>query len=126
MGEKPDDKPKIIVDDDWKQQAQAEQETLSEQAEKGAKEREIPPASFETLIGSMMSQVFMALGGYEDPRTKRRYVDLELAKHYIDTLAVLEEKTKNNLTENEKKILDQALYECRMQYVQIAQHVGGV
>jgi thiamine biosynthesis lipoprotein len=38
----------------------------------------------------MLTQVLMALGGYEDPRTRRRYVDLELAKHFIDTLAVLE------------------------------------
>jgi hypothetical protein len=63
----------------------------------------------------------MALGGYEDPQTKRRYVDLELAKHYIDTLVLLEQKTKGNLTEDEKKLLDRSLYEARMQYVQIAQ-----
>lgn len=125
MPDKPEDKPKIIVDDDWKQQAQAEKEKLSEDVEKKQEQREIPPASLETLVSTMVTQVFMALGGYEDPRTKRRYVDLELAKHYIDTLAVLEEKTANNLTENEKKLLDQAIYECRMHYVQIAQRASG-
>ena len=57
----------------------------------------------------------------EDPKTKRRYVDLDLAKHHIDILGLLEEKTKGNLTDEEKKLLDQALYEVRMQYVQIAQ-----
>lgn len=122
------DKPKIIVDDDWKNQAQAEKEKLAHETEAagaggpgGAEGREIPPASFSTLVGSVLSQVFMALGGYEDPQTKRRYVDLELAKHYIDTLAVLEGKTKGNLTEEEKKLLDRGIYEARMQYVQIAQ-----
>ncbi|MFA7156021.1 MAG: DUF1844 domain-containing protein [Proteiniphilum sp.] len=125
MPDKPEDKPKIIVDDDWKQQAQVEKEKLSEDVEKKQEQREIPPASLETLVSTMVTQVFMALGGYEDPRTKRRYVDLELAKHYIDTLAVLEEKTANNLTENEKKLLDQAIYECRMHYVQIAQRASG-
>jgi hypothetical protein len=123
MAEK-DEKPKIIVDDDWKNQAQAEKEKLAQETDKGAAgagEREIPPASFTTLVGSLLTQVFMALGGYEDPQTKRRYVDLDLAKHYIDTLVVLEAKTKGNLTDEEKKLLDRSLYEARMQYVQIAQ-----
>ena len=127
-----DEKPKIVADDDWKKQAQAEKEKLAHDVEgpsaeggaAGAEGKEIPPASFATLVGSMLTQVFMALGGYEDPRTKRRYVDLDLAKHQLDCLGILEEKTKGNLAEDEKKVLDQALYECRMQYVQIAQRVA--
>ncbi|MBI5725856.1 MAG: DUF1844 domain-containing protein [Planctomycetes bacterium] len=141
-----EDEKKIIVDDDWKAQAKAEKEKLAKQAESpgnkpaagpagpagkpgsgaqpaaGAEEpRQLPPASFNTLVSSLVTQVFMALGGYEDPRTKKRYVDLDLAKHYIDTLVVLEQKTKGNLTDEEKKLLDQVIYESRMQYVQLAQ-----
>jgi hypothetical protein len=86
----------------------------------------LPPASFATLVSTLVSQVLMALGGYEDPRTRRRYVDLDLAKHFIETLAVLEDKTRNNLADDEKKLLDNALYECRMQYVQIAQRVAAM
>jgi len=134
MTETPPEKPKIIVDDDWKAQAQAEKEKLAHQVEGEEKTgpkapggagqaRELPHASFSTLVASLATQILFALGGYEDPRTKKRYVDLDLAKHHIDTLAVLEEKTKGNLTEDEKKILDHALYESRMQYVQIAQRV---
>ena len=67
----------------------------------------------------------LALGGVEDPQTKRRYVDLDLAKHHIDTLRILEEKTRGNLTDEEKRMLDRALYETRMQYVQMAQRVTG-
>ncbi len=127
MTEEKKEKPKIIVDDDWKTQAQAEKEKLEEEVEKSAEQqqagpREIPPASLVTLISSLVTQIFMALGGYEDPKTKKRYVDLELAKHHIDTLSVLEEKTKGNLSDEEKKMLDQAIYEVRMQYVQIAQN----
>ncbi len=123
-----EDKPKIIVDDDWKQQAQAEKEKLSEEVEQeggAGGPRELPPANFATLIGSMVTQIYMALGGYQDPKTKQRYVDLDVAKHYIDTMSMIEEKTKGNLTEEEKKMLDQAIYESRIQYVQIAQRVGG-
>ena len=121
--------PKIIVDDDWKTQAQAEKEKLAEQAEKGDTgpteqqegPREIPPASFATLVSSLVAQTFVTLGGVEDPKTKKRYVNLDLARHHIDMLSVIEEKTKGNLTDQETKLLDQALYETRMQYVQVAQ-----
>lgn len=150
------DKPKIIIDDDWKSQAQAEKEKLAHEVEAGkaaapaaapsvapaagaapaapteehdhaegaeAGMHELPPASFSTLISSLVAQIFYALGGMEDPETKKRYVDLALAKHHIDTLAMLEEKTKGNLSEEEKKLLDQALYETRIHYVEIAQRL---
>jgi len=129
------EKPKIIVDDDWKSQAQAEKERLAQQVEQGAQqtgapvaagpagteERGLPPAGFAALVNSLVAQVYMALGGLEDPKTKRRMVDLELAKFHIDTLAMLEEKTAGNVTDEEKKLLDKATYETRMRYVQLAQ-----
>ena len=126
------EKPKIIVDDDWKAQAEAEKERLGKQAQpapagaEGAAAggpEELPEASFTTLVGSLVTQVYLALGGMEDPKTKKRYVDLDLAKFHIDTLTMLEEKTRGNLSEQEKKLLDQAVYETRMHYVQIAQRV---
>ncbi len=124
MAEEQQDK-KIIVDSDWKTQAQAEKAKLSEQVEKetaaGTGGREIPPANWAGLVNALVTNIVFALGGYEDPRTKRRYIDLQLAKHYIDLLNVLEDKTRNNLSPEEKKLLDSALYETRMQYVQIAQ-----
>ena len=129
------EKPKIIVDDDWKAQAKAEKEKLSDQVDKqadsaaaagatGADGRQIPPATFSTLISSLVTQILMALGGMADPQDGRRYVDLELAKFHVDTLNVLEEKTAGNLDEDEKTILDKALYETRMHYVQVAQAVS--
>ena len=87
---------------------------------------ELPPADFASLVSSVATQALMALGGMEDRRTKKRVVDLDLAKHHVDTLAMLEAKTRGNLTDDEKKMLDQALYETRMQYVQFAQQFGGL
>lgn len=133
MGENDKEEPKIVVDDDWKAEAQAEKEKLDEQAkkqeqqDKGAQDqaaRELPPATFATLVNSLATQVMLAMGGMQDPKTKRRIVDLALAKHHIDTLAMLEEKAKGNLTDEETKLLDQALYQVRMHYVQVAQ--GGM
>ena len=126
------DKPKIIVDEDWKDQAQVEKQKLAEAEESapaggeaGKEPREIPPASFSVLVTSLVTQILFALGAVEDPQTKKRYLDLKLAKHNIDMLSVLEEKTGGNLTEQEKKLLDSALYEVRMAYVQVAQASGG-
>lgn len=125
--------PKIIVDDDWKTQAKAEKEKLAEQVEGAGQadaaqapgeSRQLPPASFSVLISSLVTQVFFALGAIEDPQTKQRFLDLDMARHHIDILAMLEEKTKGNLTDDEKKILDRAIYESRMQYVQAAQHAS--
>jgi len=152
-------KPKIIVDDDWKAQARAEKERLAREVEQkqqaaaaaaaapsagpaataggagaptreaaaakaGQQARQLPAASFAQHVNSLVTQAFMAMGGMEDPRTKRRYVDLDLAKYHIDTLVVLEEKTKGNLTDDEKRLLDQGLYECRMQFVHMAQSMA--
>lgn len=126
--------PRIIVDDDWKHQAQAEKEKLAaeiEETSQGPSEpeqqgpRELPPADFTTLVGTLVTQVLMALRGGEDPKTKKRYVDLGLAKHHIDMLVLIEEKTKGNLSDQEKKLLDGALYEVRMQYVAVAQAATG-
>ncbi len=124
------DKPKIIVDDDWKNQAQAEKEQLdekiasSEQAQQQQQPRQLPPANFVTLVSSLASQVLMSLGGYEDPETKKPIVDLALAKHAIDTLAMLEEKTSGNLSDEEKNLMERVLYEVRMHYVQITEHLS--
>ena len=49
-----------------------------------------------------------------------------MAKHNIDMLGVLEEKTKGNLTDEEQRLLDGALYESRMRYVSIAQQIAMV
>ncbi len=128
------EKPKIIADDDWKAQARAEKEKLdreirSKQGETaegqprhGAR-RELPEASFATLVNFLGAQIMFALGGMQDPKSQKRYVDLSLAKHYIDTLGVLEQKTRGNLTEEEKTLLDRILYETRMNYVQMAQQM---
>jgi hypothetical protein len=126
-----DDAPKIQIDADWKSQAQAEKQRLEElehqkAAEPGAKRGEggpgeMPPANWETLVSMMATQALLYMGGYVDPRTNRAMVDLDAARHQIDLLGVLEEKTKGNLDEEEAKQLATILYELRMQYVRIAQ-----
>jgi hypothetical protein len=128
-------KPKIVVDDDWKSQARAEKEKLAAAqqeappsgAGEGASEARgpLPPATFSAHVTTIASQAFFALGAVPDPQTNKRYVDLDLAKLYIDTLKVLQEKTTGNLTDEEAKLLDNALYDLRNHYVRVAQSTLG-
>ncbi len=140
----PDETPSLQIDTDWKKQAQDEKRRLAEQqkqreaapgapaaapgapaatpgapAAAGRGQRELPPASFATLVQSMVTQAMFYLGELA-PRGGEPVVNLDMAKHHIDTLAVIEEKTANNLTPDEKRLLDSALYEARMRYVSVA------
>ena len=118
-------KPKIIIDDDWKTQARAEKEKLAEEAKtpKAAPQapRDLPPASFETLVSSIAMPGMFVLGMIADPRDGKRHVDLDEAKYHIDSLAVLDAKTRGNLEDAETKLLDQTLHELRTQYVRLSQ-----
>ena len=113
-----DEEKKIIVDDDWKAEAQREKERLSEEA--AAAPEEIPEPSFPELINMVAMQALYAMGGMPGPSGERIPPNLEIAKHYVDMLQMLEEKTKGNLSDEEKTLLDQVMYEIRMRYVQTA------
>ncbi len=117
----PDEPKKIIVDDDWKAEARREKERLAQQTE----QREaLPGASFGEVVNLIAMQAVAAMGLVGGPDGRRLPPDLELAKHFVDLLQVLEDKTRNNLTPDEKKVMDQVLYEIRMHYVQFASHAA--
>ena len=126
-----DESPKLHVDSDWKAEAQAEKERLAADSatskEKAADPRstgELPPADFKSLMGLLASQAIMGLGAYSDPQSGGVVVDLPGAKFAIDLLAVLEEKTKGNLDDEEAKEISTVLNELRSRFVQIAQMVA--
>jgi hypothetical protein len=116
-----DEQKKIIVDDDWKKEAQQEKERLSQQAAAGAEEA-LPEPSFVELVNLIAIQALVGLGLMGGPRGERIPPNPEAAKHFVDMLQVLEDKTKGNLTADERKVLDGVLYEIRMRYVEV---VGG-
>ena len=115
----PDEEKKIIVDDDWKAEAQREKQRLTEQEAK-AIEEPLPDPSFAELVNLVAIQAMIGLGLVGGPGNQRVPPNLEVAKHFIDMLQVLEDKTSNNLTPEEKKLLDGVMYEMRMRYVQLA------
>ncbi len=109
---------KIFVDSDWKEEAAREKKKLDEQTRDAGGAGNLPPASLAEIINLVAMQGMVAMGGYRSPSGETLPPDLAVAKHYIDLLGVLQEKTKGNLTEDERRALDGVAYEMRMQYVQ--------
>jgi hypothetical protein len=118
-----DSTKKIIVDEDWKSEAQREKELLEEKLkeEKQHQQRGMPQASFEVLVNSLAMPAMLNLGMIHTPQQKP-HVNLAEAQFYIDLLTIVENKTKGNLETAEHNLLKTILYELRMAYVSIAQN----
>jgi len=78
----------------------------------------LPPASFEFLIASLRFQAEVSLGLVK--LTEDAKPDIDAARHYIDLLAMLEEKTRGNLSLEEKRLLENTVTELRFRFVQAA------
>lgn len=132
------EKPEIYVDEDWKSQVQAEKEAAQakEQAhpepqegdaqEGGAQQASgqvppLPPASFSGLVSMLATQATMAMGQAADDSTEKAQVPqhLNLAKHCIDSVAILQEKTKGNLAPEEAQMVEGVLHELRMAFLSV-------
>ncbi len=132
MSDQPQDK-KIIVDEDWKSQVQAEKEVADQPpgpeptentADPMSQDVPLPPASLEILIGSLATQAMVSLGIIPNPMTNKPQRLLNQAKHLVDMLEVLLEKTEGNRTAEESALLDDTVHQLRMAYVQISQAPG--
>ena len=126
MAENPE--KKLIIDEDWKKEAQTEKEKLAkeEKAEEkteraeGARQGQLPEADFAGLVSMMATQAFFALGLIRLRGEPESAPDLDAAKFNIDMLIMLQEKTKGNLTAEEAALLDQTLHQLRMAFVQLS------
>lgn len=98
------------------------EEERKETAGKGeARRGPLPEVNFNSLIFSLSSSALLHLGEIADPQTGERRKDLPLAKHTIDTIALLKEKTTGNLSEEERKFLESILTDLRFRYVKATQ-----
>ncbi|MEW5734010.1 MAG: DUF1844 domain-containing protein [Thermodesulfobacteriota bacterium] len=77
----------------------------------------LPEVNFATFVVSLSSSILVHLGEIEDPQTGQKEENLPLARHTIDILALLQEKTKGNLNVQEEQLLNNILYDLRMRYV---------
>lgn len=120
---------RLIIDSDWKSEAQAERERLDEQTaaqspKSAGAPGEMPEPDFRGLVGMIASQALMYMGAVADPQSGRAIFDPVYARHMIDLLGVLDEKTKNNLSDEESKELTEILRELRSRFVELAHLVA--
>ncbi len=79
----------------------------------------LPEVTFSAFVMSLNTAALFHLGEIADPETGALTQNLMLAKHTIDTLHVLKEKTKGNLTDEEDNMLTKFLYDLKMRYVNV-------
>ena len=77
----------------------------------------MPSVSFISFILSLNTTALFHLGDLPHPETGQKSIDLELARHTIDTLIMLEEKTKDNLNDNEQELMTKVVYELKMRFI---------
>jgi hypothetical protein len=83
-------------------------------------EEDLPEIDFSTFVLSLNHSALVHLGDAPNPVTGRPDASLALARQTIDLLALLQEKTRGNLTADEERTVDQVLYDLRMRYVEVA------
>jgi hypothetical protein len=120
----PEKKP--FVDEGWKSRVEAEKEAArrATEAERPAESQRsagaggpLPPADLTFLVSSLYLQGVVALGLIPNPVTNKAEVQLDQARHTIDMLTMLQQKTEGNRTPEESAGLEAALHELRLTYV---------
>lgn len=126
------DPPKIIVDEDWKSRVQKEREIAA--SPEGASAPQQPPqpqqqpppgspppmpqADLPALIEFLATHAMVELGFMAAPGEQPR-VQLPVAKYFIDLLAMLQEKTQGNRTDEESQLLEGLLHQLRMGFIAV-------
>ena len=79
----------------------------------------MPEVTFPAFIMSLNTSALYHLGEIADPQTGKRVVELDLARHAIDTLVLIQNKTKGNLTQDEEELLKNILYDIKIRFVKV-------
>lgn len=126
------DEKKIIIDEDWKSQVQAEKEAAAKskasdadavvagaaQGSANPPSGQMPPASLEMLLTMLATEALAALGQIPHPATGQPHVDAGQAQYLIDLIAVLKTKTKGNLDPREEQLMEALLHQLRMAFLE--------
>ena len=134
---------KIIIDEDWKVQAQAEKEELAKKQREAdaakavakddgkaetsgsaagqgaAAQMQWPEPSLQLLVTTLATQALVALGLVPHPNSGKSEPDLAQAKHFIGSVEMLLEKTEGNRTKEETEMIEEVLHQLRMGFVAV-------
>jgi hypothetical protein len=86
--------------------------------------RDMPEVDFSTFVSMLVQNVMLFLGQIPDPVSQQRRRDLPQAKHMIDTLLMLRDKTRGNLTPEETQLMQEILPQLQMAYVAASRQGG--
>lgn len=112
------DKEGELKEEKAREQKASPEEKKGQETKKTEDQRPpLPEVNFNSLIFSLSSSALFNLGEIADPQTGEKHKDLPLAKHSIDIIAMLRDKTKGNLNDEEQKFLDNILADLRLRYV---------
>ena len=78
----------------------------------------LPTADFRTLVTMLTTQAMVGLGFIPHPATGQPAANRDLARHFIDLLGILDEKTRNNLDAGERRLIDSSLHDLRMAFIE--------
>ena len=133
MSDSANPEKKIIIDEDWKTQAQAEKEELTKKQQEAeaagsaagqgdadaATEMQWPEPSLQLLVTTLATQALVALGLIPHSVSGKSEPDLGQAKHFIGSVEMLLEKTAGNRTKEETEMIEEVLHQLRMGFVAI-------
>lgn len=109
--------PRSSTAEERKAQERVYSEVAGSCEEPEASERMLPPVDFSTLVISFAQSALVHLGELAHPETGKPMRDLTFARHNIDLLGMLQDKTRGNLDTDEQKLIENLLYDLRMKYV---------
>jgi len=112
MDEKNKEELKKKVDEAWKESTAKDKVEASKDTK-----HEMPEVTFGLFMSGLLMEALIAMGDVEHPVTKKKEMNTQHAKFIIETLAMLKDKTKNNLSKEEEGSLEAVLYDLRMRFV---------
>jgi hypothetical protein len=114
---------KLYVDEDWKSQVEREKaadavgEQTPESSEQKRPTEQLPPPTLAFLVSTLYLQGAIAMGLLPNPIADKQDIQLDRAKHAIDMIAMLQEKTQGNRTPEESEEIEATLHQLRMAFV---------
>ncbi len=121
------------VDEAWKNSIEKEkvhifgQDSAEEEAQPPSQgeQQDVPQLDFANYVASLGFQALVFMGEIPNPITNEIQKNLPQSKFLIDTLSLLREKTKGNLTEQEDRLLNGSIYELQVKFVEVLQKEQG-
>jgi len=115
--------PRVQADEDWKKAVAEEKARLRQQGQTAAKEA-VPEADIRIFLAGLYTQTLVCLGDIAHPASGAVEQSLPEAQYLIDTIAMLKDKTKGNLSSEEGAYVDNILYDLRMRFVSASARGG--